>query len=49
MHGFGKLYYQNGKVAYEGHWENNQYNGQGRVYNEDPFSFASEYNYKDLS
>jgi hypothetical protein len=22
MHGFGKLYYENGKIAYEGHWEN---------------------------
>jgi antitoxin component YwqK of YwqJK toxin-antitoxin module len=20
MHGFGKLYYENGSIAYEGHW-----------------------------
>lgn len=33
MHGFGKLYYENGKIAYEGHWDNDEFNGQGRVYN----------------
>jgi hypothetical protein len=49
MHGFGKLVYQSGRVAYEGHWEDGKYNGQGRLYNEDPFVFTGDYNYKDLS
>ena len=49
MHGFGKLYYENGSIAYEGHWENDEFNGQGRVYNMEPINFPEEFNYKDFS
>ncbi len=36
MDGYGKLYYPNEKLAYEGEWKNNAFNGKGTVYNEDP-------------
>jgi antitoxin component YwqK of YwqJK toxin-antitoxin module len=36
MDGYGKLYYPNLKLAYEGEWKNNAFNGKGKVYNEDP-------------
>lgn len=49
MNGFGKLYYENGKIAYEGHWQNDEFNGQGRVYNSDSATFDEDFNYKDFS
>lgn len=49
MHGFGKLYYENGKIAYEGHWDDDEFNGQGRVYNSEPVACDEEFNYKDFS
>lgn len=33
MEGFGKLYYQSGKLAYEGQWKNDQFVGRGVLYN----------------
>lgn len=33
MEGYGKLYYENGTIAYEGSWKNDEFNGKGRVYN----------------
>lgn len=36
MEGFGKLYYQSGKIAYEGQWRNDQFYGNGILYNEYP-------------
>ncbi len=29
MDGFGKLYYQSGKIAYEGNWTDDQFQGYG--------------------
>lgn len=29
MDGFGKLYYQSGKIAYEGNWNEDQFQGYG--------------------
>lgn len=29
MDGFGKLYYQSGKIAYEGNWTEDQFQGFG--------------------
>lgn len=34
MDGYGKLFYPNGKTAYEGYWIEDEFNGTGRVYNE---------------
>lgn len=36
MSGFGKLYYQSNKIAYEGDWVDDQFQGTGKLYNESP-------------
>ena len=36
MDGYGKLYYPTEKLAYEGYWVNNTFNGEGCIYNEVP-------------
>lgn len=33
MNGYGKLYYQSGKLAYEGYWKADQFTGNGVLYN----------------
>ncbi len=32
MDGFGKLYYQSGKIAYEGNWTEDQFQGFGMFF-----------------
>jgi hypothetical protein len=32
MDGYGKLYYQSGKIAYEGNWHDDQFQGFGKKY-----------------
>lgn len=50
MDGFGKLYYPNGQIAYEGHWHNSSFQGTGKLYNEDPkYSTKDPIDYTDLS
>lgn len=47
MTGFGRLYYQSGKLAYEGNWLEDTFNGLGVLYNENahkldhPFDYTS--------
>ncbi len=36
MDGYGLLYYQSGKLAYEGFWKSDQFQGKGKLYNETP-------------
>ncbi len=36
MHGFGKLYYDNNQIAYEGHWFEDEFDGSGRLINDKP-------------
>ena len=36
MNGQGTLYYQSNKKAYEGEWVEDQFHGQGTLYNENP-------------
>lgn len=36
MHGWGKLYYEGGKLAYEGNWHQDEFHGFGKVYNDNP-------------
>ena len=48
MNGFGKLYYPSGKLAYEGEWKHNSFNGRGKVYNEDPQYFDGHFNFEDF-
>lgn len=39
MEGFGTLYYQNNTKAYEGFWVNDQFQGKGKLFNENPMKF----------
>jgi antitoxin component YwqK of YwqJK toxin-antitoxin module len=32
MDGYGKLYYQSGKIAYEGNWADDQFQGLGKIF-----------------
>lgn len=49
MNGFGKLYYQNGEIAYEGYWRDDQFHGRGKVFNNTTKYIYSPYNYKDFT
>ncbi len=48
MDGYGKLYYPNAKLAYEGEWKNNAFNGKGKVYNEEPMAFADSFDFRNF-
>ena len=48
MDGFGKLYYPNEKLAYEGEWKNNAFNGKGKVYNEEPVELAYSFDFTNF-
>ena len=59
MDGYGKLFYPPGddvyasaeksteKLAYEGEWKNNAFNGKGKVYNEEPQPLNGNFNCYD--
>ena len=49
MHGFGKLYYESGQIAYEGYWAGDNFNGEGRVFNDRPEKVLGEFNYYDFA
>lgn len=48
MHGYGKLYYSNNKLAYEGDWFIDQFHGRGKVYNDDPSSIFGYFDYTNF-
>jgi hypothetical protein len=48
MDGFGKLYYPTEKLAYEGYWLNNTFNGEGKIYNEVPAYLDEMFDYKNF-
>jgi len=44
------MYYNNGKIAYEGHWRNFTFQGTGKLYNEDTtLNHNAPIDYMDLS
>lgn len=45
MEGFGTLYYQSDNKAYEGMWVNDQFHGQGKLYNDNPTKFDDMFDY----
>lgn len=45
MDGQGKLFYQSGKLAYDGNWRSDQFSGKGVLYNEIPDILEHPYNY----
>lgn len=48
MEGYGKLYYQSGKLAYEGYWKTDQFMGNGVLYNEIPDILDDPFNYNNI-
>ena len=48
MDGYGKLYYPSEKLAYEGYWVNNTFNGEGCIYNEVPAMLEYPFDFKNL-
>ncbi|EGR33473.1 protein kinase domain protein, partial [Ichthyophthirius multifiliis] len=43
MEGMGTLYYPSGALAYMGQWKNDQFNGNGTVYNEQPAQIDGDF------
>ena len=48
MNGHGKLYYESGKVAYDGLWYMDEFHGRGKVYTEEPAPLKNGVNYHSL-
>ncbi len=48
MDGFGKLFYPDGSLAYEGEWKNNAFNGKGKVFNEEPLQLEKDFDYRNF-
>ena len=48
MSGHGKLFYQSGKIAYDGDWNNDQFTGFGILYNEEPLALNRPFDYSNL-
>lgn len=48
MHGKGILYYASGKIAYDGDWVEDKFDGYGLLYNENPVAFTSQFDFRDL-
>ena len=49
MHGHGTLHYENGQIAYEGHWNEDEFEGEGRVFNDKPERILGPFNYYDFA
>lgn len=49
MNGFGRLYYESGRLAYEGEWYKDEFHGRGKVYNDTPEEIPGEgFDYHDM-
>ena len=48
MHGWGKLFYEGGKLAYEGNWAHDQFHGYGKVYNDNPVGLDCGFDYTNF-
>ena len=49
MHGWGRLYYSNGKLAYEGMWEKDEFHGEGKVINDNPTMLDDSFDYTNFN
>ena len=49
MNGYGILYYGNGSKAYEGHWRDDNFHGQGILHNDDSESLSSPFDYTNFN
>jgi hypothetical protein len=48
MHGRGNLKYSSGKIAYEGDWRNDKFEGFGVLYNENPALLYESFDFTDF-
>ena len=48
MNGQGKLYYQSNRLAYDGQWLDDQFQGKGTLYNEEPVLLNSNFDYRNF-
>jgi hypothetical protein len=48
MDGYGSLYYQSGQLAYKGMWQDDQFQGKGRLCNEASQSLDLSFNYRNF-
>lgn len=48
MYGYGALYYQSGKLAYEGEWIDDHFQGSGKLYNENPFQLDEPFDFHNF-
>ena len=48
MCGRGKLFYQSGKLAYEGYLENDLFHGTGTLYNEQPEKLTKSFDFRNF-
>ena len=48
MEGFGILYYQSNRKAYEGLWVNDQFHGQGMLFNDKPIPFDEPFDFNNF-
>jgi hypothetical protein len=49
MHGHGTLYYQSGKMAYEGEWQHDKLHGKGVLYNEEVVKLHTRFDCRDFN
>lgn len=49
IHGYGKLYFSDGTLAFQGNWLCDQINGYGKAFNDKPAQMKNPFNHKDLS
>lgn len=48
MNGYGRLHYENGQIAYEGNWENDEFHGEGRIFNDRPEKLNEPFDCQDF-
>ncbi len=48
MDGWGKLFYEGGRLAYEGYWSQDQFHGFGKVYNDNPIDLHTSFDYTNF-
>lgn len=49
MEGTGTLYYGENRPAYSGHWVDDQFHGEGVLYNECPMELEGLFDYEDFN
>ncbi|KAM3138718.1 hypothetical protein pb186bvf_009282 [Paramecium bursaria] len=49
MNGFGILYFKDGQKAYEGYFADDQFHGNGTLYNRNPIKLMNQFDYSDFN